>query len=316
MLRVEELDVVYKTGGAFIKAVEDAWLRINANECVGLIGESGSGKSTIANAILRVLPENAKITRGRILFKDRNLLELTEEEMREVRGKMISMVFQEPHSSLNPVLKIGDQILETLKSHQPNLTTEEAKRKAIELLEAVRIPDAQKILDRYPFQLSGGMAQRVAIALALSSNPSLLIADEPTSALDLTIQAQLVKLLTKLIDTFKFSILLITHDLSLVTNLANRVYVMYMGSIVEEDRVDNLLNNPLHPYTIMLINAVKRLQGAALPSNSIPELKRIRGLSACKFSPRCPLAKPICFKEAPPYVEISTNKKVRCWLYT
>jgi len=306
---------MYKTRNSFIKAVEGVTLEVGVNECVALIGESGSGKSTVANAILRILPENATISHGQIIFKNKNLLNLKEKEMRKIRGKEISMVFQDPHSYLNPVLKIGDQLTETIKTHNPHLTQKEILEKAIELLSVTRIPDPQKILDRYPHQLSGGMAQRVAIALALSSNPSLVIADEPTSSLDLTIQAQIMKLLKRLMETFKISILLITHDLSLVSNIADKVYVMYAGKIVEEDFMERLYKNPMHPYTTMLFEAVKKLQGISTSFNSIYESESTLELMGCKFSNRCPLVKPLCFRKPPPFLSIATGKKVLCWLY-
>jgi len=317
LLRVKNLEVVYKAKEASIKAVDDATIEVDKNECVALIGESGSGKSTIANAILRVLPENARITGGQISFKNNNLLDMKEEQMRKIRGKDISMVFQDPYSYLNPVLKIGDQLTETIRTHSPNLTREETVEKAIELLSVVKIPDASKILNRYPFQLSGGMAQRVAISLALCSNPSLVIADEPTSSLDLTIQAQIIKLLKNLMDMFKISILLITHDLSLVSNLATKVYVMQIGKIVEEDSVDGLYDNPTHPYSNMLLEAIKQLQGTSTSVNAINRDERsFESSSGCKFAQRCPLMKPVCLLKPPPYVSLTTGKKVLCWLHT
>ena len=317
LLRVENLEVVYKAKEASIKAVDDATIEVDKNECVALIGESGSGKSTIANAILRVLPENARITGGQISFKNNNLLDMKEEQMRKIRGKDISMVFQDPYSYLNPVLKIGDQLTETIRTHSPNFTREEAVEKTIELLSVMKIPDAPKILNRYPYQLSGGMAQRVAISLALCSNPSLVIADEPTSSLDLTIQAQIIKLLKNLMDMFKISILLITHDLSLVSNLATKVYVMQIGKIVEEDSVDGLYDNPTHPYSNMLLEAIKQLQGTSTSVNAINRDERsFESSSGCKFAQRCPLMKPVCLLKPPPYVSLTTGKKVLCWLHT
>lgn len=315
LLKVQNLEVTYRTRNSFIKAVEDVTLEVGVNECVALIGESGSGKSTIAKAILRILPENATISHGQIIFKNKNLLSLTEKEMRKMRGKEISMVFQEPHSCLNPVLKIGDQLIETIKTHNPNLMRKEILEKAVELLSVVRIPDPQKILNRYPHQLSGGMAQRVAIALALSSNPSLVIADEPTSSLDLTVQAQIIKLLKKLMEMFKISILLITHDLSLVSNIADKVYVMHAGKIVEEDLIERLYKNSMHPYTTMLFEAVKKLQGISTSFNLRCKPESPLEPIGCKFANKCPLVKPICFQKPPPFLSIITDKKVLCWLY-
>jgi len=314
LLRVDNLEVSYKQRGSSIEAVSGATFAVRSNECVALIGESGSGKSTIANAVLRVLPENAMITKGVVIFKSRNLLGLTEEQMAKVRGRDISMIFQDPHSSLNPVLKIGDQLTETIMTHNPALGRGKAVERATELLDLVRIPDATQILGRYPHQLSGGMAQRVAIALGLSSNPSLLIADEPTSALDLTIQAQILKLIKRLMGVFKLSVLLITHDLSLVSNLADRVYVMYAGQIVEEDYTDGLYGDPRHPYTVLLLDAVMKLQGVSITLASAIEFREPSELSSCRFRPRCSALSSVCRQKPPPYVGLPSGKKVLCWL--
>lgn len=314
LIHVENLEVTYKTTEAFLKAVDDTTIAVGKNECVALIGESGSGKSTIANAILQVLPGNALISGGQIQFKNQNLLDMTAEQLRKIRGKDISMVFQDPYSYLNPVLRIGDQLTETIKTHSPDFTKENAIERAIELLTIVKIPDAAQLLNRYPFQLSGGMAQRVAIALALCSNPVLVIADEPTSSLDLTIQAQIIKLLKSLMDMLDISILLITHDLSLVSNLATKVYVMQLGKIVEDDTVEGLYDNPTHPYTIMLLAAIKQLQGTATSFEVISKEERMEDAIGCKFSHRCPHVMPICQQKAPPYVSLSPTKKVLCWL--
>jgi len=314
LLHVSDLQVCYRTRGFSIDAATGVTVTVGSNECVALIGESGSGKSTIANAVLRILPENAVIARGKVVFKGTDLITLTEEQMREVRGKDISMIFQDPHSSLNPVLKIGDQLIETIMTHHPALGREKAKERATELLDLVRISDPSKILGRYPHQLSGGMAQRVAIAQGLSSSPSLLIADEPTSALDLTIQAQILKLIKGLMSTLKLSVLLITHDLSLVSNLADKVYVMYAGNIVEEDSIDGIYSDPKHPYTAMLLEAVKKLQGTSTSQHAITESTKPSEPSTCRFHPRCSVLGSKCSQEPPPYVQLPSGKKVLCWL--
>lgn len=315
LIQIKNLEVMFKTKRTPIKAVDDTTLTVGKNECVALIGESGSGKSTIANTILRVLPENAQITGGEIQFKTQNLLDRTEGQLRTIRGKEISMVFQDPYSYLNPVLKIGDQLTETIQTHNSNLTKEQTVEKAIELLTLVKIPDASQILKRYPFQLSGGMAQRVAISLALCSNPVVVIADEPTSSLDLTIQAQIIKLLKSLMDLLNISVLLITHDLSLVSNLATKVYVMQLGKIVEEDTVEGLYDNPTHPYTQMLLAAIKQLQGTSSTSFDVTSMKEPSADPVgCKFTHRCPFVKPVCRQKPPPYVSLTPTKKVLCWL--
>jgi oligopeptide/dipeptide ABC transporter ATP-binding protein len=313
LLTISDLEIEYQAAGARIKAVDRVNIEMEARECIALIGESGSGKSTIANAILRILPENSAIQQGEILFKGGSLLGLTEEEMRRVRGRDISMIFQDPHSFLNPVLKIGDQLSETIKTHSLGLGKGKSLEKATELLSVVSIPDPVRILSRYPHQLSGGMAQRVGIALALSSDPALVIADEPTSALDLTIQAQVLKLLKGLRDRFDLSILLITHDLSLVSNIADRVYVMYSGQIVEEDRVDGLYRDPKHPYTVMLLEAVKKLQGSDTSYSAQTESRGESAESRCRFLPRCPRAGSVCREKAPEYVRFPSGKKILCW---
>jgi peptide/nickel transport system ATP-binding protein len=312
LLAIRDMEIEYQAGGARIKAVDRVNIEMKARECVALIGESGSGKSTIANAILRILPENSAIRQGDILFKGRSLLGLTEEEMREIRGADISMIFQDPHSFLNPVLRIGDQLSETVKTHSPGLEKGKVLEKALELLSVVRIPDPARILGRYPHQLSGGMAQRVGIALALSSDPALVIADEPTSALDLTIQAQVLKLLKGLRDRFNLSILLITHDLSLVSNIAERVYVMYAGQIVEEDQVDGLYSDPRHPYTMMLLEAVKKLQGSDTSYSAQVESREKPVESRCRFLPRCLRAGAACRNKAPEYISFPGGKKMLC----
>jgi oligopeptide/dipeptide ABC transporter ATP-binding protein len=312
LLSIRDLEIEYQAAEARIKAVDRVNIEMKARECVALIGESGSGKSTIANALLRILPENSAIGQGDILFKGRSLLGLTEEEMRTIRGADISMVFQDPHSFLNPVLRIGDQLSETIRTHSPGMEERKVLEKAKELLSVVRIPDPARILSRYPHQLSGGMAQRVGIALALSSNPALVIADEPTSALDLTIQAQVLKLLKGLRDRFNLSILLITHDLSLVSNIAERVYVMYSGQIVEEDQVDGLYSDPRHPYTVMLLEAVKKLQGTDTSYSAQAESREKAVESRCRFLPRCPQAGEACRSKAPEYMTFPSGKKILC----
>jgi len=313
LLEIRNLEVQYRAAGMEIKAVDHVFLKMGERECVAVIGESGSGKSTIANAVLRVLPENAQISGGEILFKGRSLLDLKEEEMRRLRGKDISMVFQDPHSFLNPVLKIGDQLRETIRTHRPDIGREKVADRALELLTLVNIPDPGSILRRYSYQLSGGMAQRVALALGLSSDPSLLLADEPTSALDLTIQAQVIRLLKGLMELLHLSVLLITHDLSLVSNIAGRVYVMYAGRIVEEDHVDGLYRNPKHPYTILLLEAVKKLQGLESSLQVAGEPAGGQGESLCPFLPRCSRGQPLCREKPPPYREFHGGKKVLCW---
>lgn len=314
ILDVKDLEIIYRFAGKELVAVNNVSLQIEHKQSVALIGESGSGKSTIANAVLRILPDNAAITNGTINYKGKDLIQLNKEDIRKIRGREISMVFQDPHTFINPVLKIGDQLKECIRTHQSNLDNTEVDSLAVNLLNLVKIPDPKSILKRYPHQLSGGMAQRVVIAMALSSKPAIVIADELTSALDLTIQAQIVKLLKNLQDTLGLSCLIITHDLSLVANCADRVYVMYSGHIVEEDSVSGLYQKPRHPYSSMLLNAVRQLHGTVMQTPiSSNDPVSVDG-NLCKFLPRCGQSLPICHKEAPSYFECEGGKRVLCWL--
>ena len=302
------------------KAVDDVSFDIYEGEVLGIVGESGSGKSVTANSILRLIPDPpGKIVGGKILFRGENLLDLSYTEMQQYRGKEISMIFQEPLTSLNPVMKIGDQVIEVIEQHEKNLSKEDAFAKAVQMLEAVGIPDAQKRMKDYPHQFSGGMRQRVMIAMALSCNPSLLIADEPTTALDVTIQAQILELMTKLKEEKKeAAVLLITHNLGVVAELCDRVIVMYGGKIQEIADVHPLFENPLHPYTKGLLASLpdpgKQLKGKlqAIPG-LIPHILELP--KGCKFCTRCPDVMDICWEKEPELKEISEGHFVRCHLY-
>ncbi len=255
LLQVEHLTVAFETAQAPVVAVDDVSFSVTAGETLGLVGESGSGKSVTAFAILRLLQPPGRITGGRILFQGRDLLALPEREMREVRGAGISLIFQEPMTALNPVMRVGDQVAEALTVHD-KASRAEAREKAIELLDAVRIPDAARRVRDYPHQLSGGMRQRVMIAIALACRPPLVIADEPTTALDVTIQAQVLDLMQDLKARFKLALLIITHDFGVIAEMADRVAVMYKGRLVEEAAVRQILRNPQHEYTRTLLAAV------------------------------------------------------------
>jgi len=316
LLSVRNLKVTYVVGRNKIRAVNGVSLDVYENECVAIVGESGSGKSTLALALMKLLPESAVIEDGQIIFKGVDIIKLNEEELHKIRGKDISMIFQDPTSYLNPVYSVGEQLVETILTHNNGLEKREAVSKAVDLLNKVGIPEAERILKYYPHQLSGGMAQRVSIALALASNPSLLIADEPTSALDLTIQAQILKLLRDLMTKLSLSIILITHDLSIVAYLADRVYVMYMGKIVEEDYTESLFKMPKHPYTQLLLNSVKSIYGYedSLKYTKVVE-QPIAEFTGCRFRFRCPYTLSRCSVEEPPLIQLSDYKKVSCWLY-
>lgn len=317
LLQVSGLKTYFFISRGVIKAVDGVDLKISPNEAVGLVGESGCGKTVTALSIMRLVPiPPGRFIDGEIIYRDKNILKLTEDEMINVRGNEISMVFQDPMTFLNPVMKVGDQITEVINQHQ-ELKKEEAKDKAKEALKLVRIPDPEKVYDYYPHQLSGGMRQRALIAMALSCNPSLLIADEPTTALDVTIQRQILNLIQKIRNEFGTSLLLITHDLGIVAEVVDRVYVMYIGKIMEHANVFSLYEKPKHPYTKGLLKAVLSIDefkeklvtiGGMIPDPLNPPL-------GCKFHPRCPEAIYICKRQEPPMMEIEDNHFVSCWLY-
>ena len=315
VLSVRDLTVSYRVGGKRIVAVEGVSIDIYKNECIAVVGESGSGKSTLSLAIMRLLPPSAVIESGQVIFKGVNLLELSEKKLHKIRGKEISMIFQDPVSYLNPVYRIGDQLIETILTHNNGMSKREARERAIELLKSVGIPSPERVLTYYPHQLSGGMNQRVSIALALATNPSILIADEPTSALDLTIQAQILRLLRDLINRFSLSVMLITHDLGLVAYLADRVYVMYSGRVMEEDSVESLFDNPKHPYTQLLLNSVRAIYGLDASVRVDRMEKPPADMRGCRFKHRCPHVMSECKTLEPPLVRLEGRKRVRCWLY-
>jgi len=316
LLEIKNLKINFKTYQGTVQAVDIDHFSIGRGEYVGLVGETGCGKSVTTLAILRLLPPSGRVVSGEILFKGEDLLKKSLKEMENIRGKQISIVFQNPSSSLNPVFTVGEQITRILMLHQ-NLKKEEAKRKAVKILSLVRLPNPYKILDRYPHELSGGMCQRVMIAMALSCNPDLLIADEPTTALDVTIQAQILKLMRELKDKIGASILLITHDLSVVAQLCDKVAVMYAGRIVEQGKVRDIFKNPLHPYTRGLLEAIpvvgkreKRLKGI---EGFVPDM--LNPPPGCRFHPRCPYATEICNVKSPDSFHVENGHYVSCFLY-
>jgi oligopeptide/dipeptide ABC transporter ATP-binding protein len=320
LLEVRDLRTYFKTEGAIAKAVDGVSFDVDKDEVVGIVGESGSGKSVTALSIMRLIPNPpGDIVGGTIHFDGRNLLELPLEEMRRLRGNDIGMIFQEPMTSLNPVYKIGYQLMEPILWHQ-KVSKDQAFERAVEMLDLVGIPDPRKRMDDYPHQFSGGMRQRAMIAMALSCNPSLLIADEPTTALDVTIQAQILELMLRLKEQRKgSSIILITHDLAVVAETCQRVIVMYGGKIQEVGSVRQIFNNPLHPYTQGLLDSIPHpMQGERRS-----RLKAIRGMvpnildmpRACKFNTRCDYAMKICMGVEPELAEIEPGHFVRCHLY-
>lgn len=315
LLEIKDLRINFYTYRGIVKALNGVNLKIYKGEFFGLVGETGCGKSVTASGVLNLVQNPGKIERGEIIFKGRDLLKMSKEEIREkIRGKEITMIMQYPVSALNPVMNNGDQIAESLIANK-NMSEREAKKRVIELLREVNIPEPEKIVRQYPHQLSGGMAQRVMIAMMLSTEPSLLIADEPTTALDVSIQAQVLSLLKDLISKHKATVLLITHDLSVVAETCDRVGVMYAGDMVEVGEVDQIINNPQHPYTKGLINAI--------PSDRRNELVEIRGSvpdlvnppSGCRFHPRCDYVRDLCKNEKPKVLQVEKDHIVACFLY-
>jgi peptide/nickel transport system ATP-binding protein len=321
ILAVEQLQTYFHTRDGIVRAVDGVSFRLGRGETLSIVGESGCGKSVTAMSILRLLPEPpAKIEARGVLFEGENLLDFSMQEMRGVRGNEISMIFQEPMTSLNPVLTVGRQISESLILHQ-GMSRREALERSIDMLDLVRIPDPRRRVHEYPHQMSGGMRQRVMIAMALSCNPKVLIADEPTTALDVTIQAQILALMSELKDRLGTAIIIITHDLGVVSEMAERVVVMYAGRKVEEAEVKALFAEPLHPYTLGLMGSIPRLNEAAMRDGKRPRLQEIPGtvpaliapIPGCAFAPRCTFAGERCHLEAPPLEEKRPGHFAACW---
>ena len=313
ILSVQDLEVVFDTGRGPLRAVNKLCFDVRAGEAYGIVGESGSGKSVTALAILRLLARNARIVSGRVLFKGEDLLTLTDDAMRSVRGKEISMIFQDPQASFDPVFTIRSQIGEAMSLHR-KLARKDVDDNVVALLRSVGIPEPDKRKDQYPHQFSGGMKQRAMSAMALSNSPALIIADEPTTALDVTIQAQMMDLFRDLKERLGVSILLITHDMALVAEFCDRVSVMYAGSIVETADVDDLFKHPRHPYTRALIDSIPRLDREQEQLESIPgRMPSLLELpSFCAFQPRCRFAQPGCLEGIPEGRELGRTK-VACY---
>ena len=319
LLDIQDLSVHFHIPEGVARAVDGVSLHLAPGETIGLVGESGCGKSVTALSILGLIPfPPGKIESGKIMFNGQNLLDLDGENLRKIRGRQISMIFQEPMTSLNPVLPIGRQVAEPLMVHQ-GLNRAEAFGKATDWLDHVKIPAAAKRLNDYPHQLSGGMRQRVMIAMAMVCGPKLLIADEPTTALDVTIQAQILSLMVKLKDELEMSLLLITHDLGVVAQMAARVVVMYAGQVVEEAGVTDIFDRPFHPYTQGLLKSMPRTGHSG---ERIKRLKEIQGtvppltqmIVGCKFADRCPHNFELCREKPPVLSRIADGHRARCWL--
>jgi len=317
ILRVENLKTYFNTDDGIVKAVDGVSFQLRKGETLGLVGESGCGKSVTNLSILKLIPSPpGKIMEGRVVFGGQDILQMTEEQTRRVRGNKISMIFQDPMTSLNPFLRISTQMIETIRLHQ-GLNRDRARDKAVEMLKMVGIPNPAKRVDDYPHQFSGGMRQRVMIAMALSCNPEILIADEPTTALDVTIQAQILEIIKDLSVKLGTAVILITHDLGVVAGMCDNICVMYAGRVVEKAPVDGLYAEPKHPYTQGLIKSVPRLdQPGKQRLHSIEgQPPNLIGLpDACTFHPRCERAMDICKRKYPPETAID-GRMVRCWLY-
>ncbi|MGI0085776.1 MAG: ABC transporter ATP-binding protein [Nitrososphaerales archaeon] len=348
LLDVRELTVQYKTSGGSVTALDKVSLEIGENQLLAIVGESGCGKSTLGLSIMGLLPAGSSTaSHGSIIYKDTNLLSLNQEQMRSYRGTEIAMIFQEPLTSLNPVFRVGDQIAEAVvlrelrqrgkkgaadvmqkvyktDSHHlsrfPRIRSKlpsDIKSEIVKVLNLVRIADAEQVIERYPFELSGGMRQRVMIAMALSQEPALLIADEPTTALDVTTQAQVLKLMRELMDKISASIILVTHDLAVASQVADRVVVMYAGEVVEDAELHDLFGQPLHPYTKGLLSCVPsgtKDDSELKPiSGSIPDLKELP--TGCRFAPRCPYAFGRCRSNLPRLQQTKDGHSVACFLY-
>jgi len=314
LVSIDDLTVQFRTDRGWSTAVEGVSFDIGDGDCVGVVGESGSGKSVTALSMLRLhARRTARFASGSVRYDGRDLLCIPESDLRRIRGRDIAMVFQDPMSSLNPVLTICDQISESLRLHQ-NMSRADARRRAVELLDLVRIADAGRRVDEYPHRLSGGMRQRVMIAIAIACRPRLLIADEPTTALDVTIQAQILELLRDLRARLGMAVMLISHDLGVIAEFARRVIVMYAGRVVEDAPVDVLFRRPLHPYTEGLMASVPAIEGETARLYSIPG--RIpdpdEAVAGCRFGPRCGYAEPVCRAAMPDLVAVDGDHRVRC----
>ncbi|GIK76080.1 MAG: ABC transporter ATP-binding protein [Chloroflexota bacterium] len=317
LLEVKNLKTQFFTQDGVVHAVNGISYHVDSGETVAIVGESGSGKSVGVMSLIRLIPQPpGKIVDGEVIFDGQDLLKLKEDELREIRGNRIAMIFQDPMTSLNPVLTIGRQITEAIELHL-NMNKEQARKRAVQLLEMVGIPGAESRLDDYPHQFSGGMRQRVMIAMGLSCDPQLLIADEPTTALDVTIQAQIVDLVQRLQDELGMAIIWITHDLGVVAGMADRVLVMYSGFIVEEGNVNDIYAHPRHPYTLGLLRSIPRLdlgrQKRLIPIDGLPP-DLLEPPTHCPFAPRCSFVQDKCWQENPTLVEVTPGHKAACWV--
>jgi len=316
LLSVHNLTTAFTLDSSIVKVVNDVELHLGKGEILGIVGESGSGKTMTALSIMGLVPPPGKVLEGQVIFEGRDLLGLTPKEMNRVRGDRIGMVFQEPMSALNPVLRIGDQICETVETHR-DLAKSGIRKRALELLKGVGFDEPEQKFVQYPHQLSGGQRQRVLIAIAISCDPSLVIADEPTTALDVATESQILCLLEELVAANSMSMMFITHNLNIIKNLGHRVAIMYAGRMMEQNYVRDFFTEPLHPYSKGLLESVVWLRSEQERLKAIPGfVPRMSELpEGCKFHPRCPFAMDICRESEPRFIEVEEGKWVRCWLY-
>jgi peptide/nickel transport system ATP-binding protein len=314
LLQVKDLRTYFHTEDGIVKAVDGVTFDVYAGETLGIVGESGCGKSVTSLSVMRLLDEKGEIAGGEIIFEGKNVMAIPESQMMKIRGNDMAMIFQEPMTALNPVFTIGFQIMEAILLHQ-DVNKEQARKMAIDMLRKVGIPEPEKRVDEYPHELSGGMRQRAMIAMALSCNPKLLFADEPTTALDVTIQAQILELMKSLQEQYGMALVMITHDLGVIAEMAQRVVVMYAGKVVEYAEVHTLFKKPRHPYTWGLMNAIPKLDEDREVLYNIPGVvpDPLDFPDGCRFNTRCPLATDKCRKEEPPLVEVDENHTSACW---
>jgi oligopeptide/dipeptide ABC transporter ATP-binding protein len=316
ILQVKDLQTQFTTHDGVVRAVDGVSFDLYPGESLGIVGESGSGKSVTALSLLRLVPNPGRIVGGQVLFRNDDLLQLSDEEMREIRGRDIAMIFQDPQSSLNPVLRTGFQIAEAMLAHQRS-TRSQALRRAVELLRRVRIPAAESRAKDYPHQLSGGMRQRAMIAMGLANAPAIVVADEPTTALDVTVQAQILELLADLNHELGAAVVMITHNMGVVAGLCTRVLVMYAGQIVEQGPVEQIFEDPQHPYTWSLLKSIPRVDAVRHE-----RLRSIEGIApdllrpprGCRFHPRCPFRVEKCFSDDPHLIEVKPDQRAACWV--
>ncbi len=319
ILQVKGLRTSFLTSTGEVQSVRGVSFSLGKGEALGIVGESGSGKSVTSMSILRLLASTGRIKEGEVLFEGKDLTKIPQKQLWDIRGGKIAMIFQDPMSSLNPLARVGKQVEEMIATHEPNLSKQERQARALELFRLVRIPEPEKRYRSYPHEFSGGMRQRVMIAMALACKPDILIADEPTTALDVTIQDQILKLLRQLQAEMGMSIIFITHDLGVVAELCSRVLVMYGGMVMEEAPIDDIFHRPRHPYTMGLLASIPNIkqdksQRLTPIPGSPPDMTNPP--AGCPFAPRCPHARRICMEQMPPYTQVDPTHRSMCWLLT